>query len=37
MNNLYIAWGITYLLGSSYILNWIFKIAWEERGNRNSS
>ncbi len=70
MNNLYIAWGMTYLLGivflamdvvflplfefrgvpalsviggalillgSSSILNWIFKIAWEERGNRNSS
>ncbi len=70
MNNLCIAWGMTYLLGivflamdavflplfefrgvpalsviggalillgSSSILNWIFKIAWEERGNRNSS
>ena len=70
MNNLYLAWGMTYLLGivffamdvvflplfefrgvpalsviggalillgSSSILNWIFKIAWEERGNRNSS
>ena len=70
MNNLFVAWSATYLLGivflamdvvflplfefrgipalsviggalillgSSSILNWIFKIAWEERNNRGVS
>ena len=68
MNNLFVAWGMTYLvgivflaidvvflpffelrgvpalsviggalilLGSSSILNWMFKIAWSERSNRD--
>ena len=68
MNNLFVAWGTTYLvgivflamdvvflpffelrgvpalsviggalilLGSSSILNWVFKIAWEERSDRD--